>query len=287
MKALVLSGGGSKGAYQAGALQHILGNLGKRYDIICGVSVGAINAAYLAQFSHGEELSAAEQLVKLWSNIKTTDIYKRWFPFGQWHALWQPSFFNSQPMIDLITRNINLDKIRETKKLVSVGAVSISSGKYTIFNQDHPDFIKAVIASASFPVMLRPIKIGNQLWSDGGSKEITPLRTAIEMGAKEIDVIITSPEQRVKLFFENPNTIEILKRTFDLSSDKIMSNDIDKVLMYNKLARAGDPDRVEVKMNVIRPKFNLIEDLLDFTPDKIKLMMEKGYHDAEINDAFK
>ncbi len=280
MKALVLSGGGSKGAYQAGALQHILGTLRKQYDIICGVSVGAINAAYIAQFAAGEEALAAEEMKNLWLRIDTKDIYKRWFPFGRWHALWQPSFYNSQPMTDLITKNISHERILKSKKRVSVGAVSLSSGKYTIFGEGHPDFIKAVIASAAFPVMLSPIKIGNQLWSDGGSKEITPLRTAIDMGATEIDVIITSPETRIKLFFENPNTVEILKRSFDLSSDKIMANDIEKVLIYNKLARSGDPDRVEVQMNVIRPKHNLIEDLLDFNPVKIREMMEKGLNDA-------
>lgn len=280
MKALVLSGGGSKGAYQAGALQHILGTLRKQYDIICGVSVGAINAAYIAQFALGEEVQAANDMRDLWLNINTKDIYKRWFPFGRWHALWQPSFYNSQPMTDLITKSISHERILKSKKRVSVGAVSLSSGKYTIFGEGHPDFIKAVIASAAFPVMLSPIKIGNQLWSDGGSKEITPLRTAIEMGATEIDVIITSPETRIKLFFENPNTVEILKRSFDLSSDKIMANDIEKVLIYNKLARSGDPDRVEVQMNVIRPKHNLIEDLLDFNPVKIREMMEKGLNDA-------
>ncbi len=281
MKALVLSGGGSKGAYQAGALKYILGEKQIKYEIICGVSVGAINASFLAQFKHEEEIESAKQIVDLWLKIQNKDIYKRWFPFGRWHALWQSSFYNSKPLMDLITNNISLTRIRESNKKISVGAVSLSSGKYTIFNQDNDEFIKAIVASASFPVMLSPVRIGDQLWSDGGSKEITPLRTAIEMGATDIDVIITSPEHRVKLFFENPNTIDILKRSFDLSSDKIMSNDMEKVLIYNKLAEKGDPDRRVVKMNVIRPKHNLIEDLLDFTPHKVQEMIEKGYQDAK------
>lgn len=283
MKALVLSGGGSKGAYQAGALKHLIGTLQLKYNIICGVSVGAINAAFLGQFKHSEEVDASKELASLWLELNTQSIYKRWVPFGRWHALWQPSFYDSQPLIDLITRTISLDRIRGSGKLISVGAVSLSSGKYTIFNQDHEHFIKAVIASASFPGMLRPIEINGQLWADGGVKEITPIRTAIEMGATEIDIIITSPELRVKRYLDKPNTIDVLKRSLDLSADKIMANDIEKVYMYNRLARRGDPDRKEIKLNIIRPKNNLIEDLLDFTPSKIKEMMEKGYEDAKNN----
>lgn len=280
MKAIVLSGGGSKGAYQAGVLKHLLGNLKNQYEIICGVSVGAINSAFLAQYTLGNEIEASNKLSELWEKLENKNIYKRWFPLGKWHALWQPSLYNSQPLTDLIESTISLDRIRAAGRRVNVGTVSLSSGKYTIFNQTHPSFIKAVIASASFPIMLSPVKIADQLWSDGGSKEITPLKTAIDMGATEIDVIITSPEQRVKLFFENPNTIDVLKRSFDLSSDKIMSNDIEKVYIYNKLAASGDLERRVVKMNIFRPKNNLIEDVLDFTPSKVKIMMEKGYQDA-------
>lgn len=280
IKALVLSGGGAKGAYQVGVLKHLLFEQENKYDIICGVSVGAINSGFIAQFFSGEEKQAYLALEKLWLGINTRSIYKRWFPLGKIHALWQSSFYDSQPLMDLVTQNLDLKKILAVGKKVSVGAVSLSSGKYTIFHQSHPDFVKAVIASASFPGMLRPIAIGDHLWSDGGVKEITPIRTAIDLGADECDVVITSPELRVKRFFEKPSTIDVLKRSIDLSSDKIMANDIEKVEMYNRLAARGDQDRKVVKLNIIRPHNNLTEDLLDFNPKKIKEMMLTGYQDA-------
>src|SRR5271170_3177108 len=166
MKALVLSGGGSKGAYQVGALKYLLGELENKYEILCGVSVGAINCAFVSQFEHGKEKECAEELNNLWSQLNNSSIYKRWFPFGSLHSLWRPSFFDSSPLYNLIHSKISLEKIRKTGKKSSVGAVSLSSGKYTIFNQDHNSFIDAVIASASFPGMLTPIRIGDQLWMD-------------------------------------------------------------------------------------------------------------------------
>jgi predicted patatin/cPLA2 family phospholipase len=217
----------------------------------------------------------------MWSALNTAKIYKRWFPFGRWHALWNRSFFDSSPMHQLLRGAIDLDKIRTSGKKVSVGTVSLSSGKYTIFDQASDHFIDAVIASASFPGMLTPVKFLGQLWTDGGVKEISPIKKAVELGADTIDVIITSPHTRVKRFIEEPTTVEILKRSLDLSTDKIMANDIEKIEMHNRLALAGLEDRKYVKINILRPDYNLIEDLLDFRPEKIKEMMEKGYADAK------
>ena len=281
MRALVLSGGGSKGAYQSGALKYILGEQEVKYDIFCGVSVGAINCAYLSMFHEGQEKLSSETLANLWSQLDTSKIYKRWKPFGRWHALFSKSFYDSSPLHNLLKTGLDLEKIRASGKKVNVGTVSLSSGKYTIFDQTSDHFVEAVIASASFPGMLSPVKFLGQLWTDGGCKEISPIKKAMEMGADEIDVIITSPQTRIKHFIENPNTVDILKRSLDLSTDKIMANDIEKVQMHNLLAKAGLADYKYVKLNILRPDYNLIEDLLDFRPEKIKEMMEKGYADAK------
>lgn len=280
MRALVCSGGGSKGAYQAGALKHIIGEKRTTYDAMCGVSVGAINVAFLAMSKAGEEIEAASQLSHLWGQLDNSKIYRRWRPFGRLHAIWNKSFFDSSPLHHLLHEHISLEKIRASGKQVNVGAVSLSSGKYTIFDQTSDHFINAVIASASFPVMLTPVSFMGQLWADGGIKEISPIKKAVELGADVIDVIITNPVNRMKKFLDNPTTVDILKRSIDLSTDKIMANDVEKVEMYNKLAQAGLTEKKYVELNIIRPENNLIEDLLDFRPFKIQEMMEKGYKDA-------
>lgn len=280
MNGLVISGGGSKGAHSVGAIDHLLGNLKLDFQIMCGVSVGAITVAFLAQFKTGEEELAASQLHHMWSQLSTKDVYVRWQPFGKWHSFWTGGFYNPAPLIKLIRDNISLDRIRQSGKQVSVGAVSLSSGKYTIFNQNSDHFMDAVIASALFPGMFPPIKIGNELWMDGGMKQISPIDVAVKMGATSVHTIVTSPEKRIPKFIENPSAIDSLKRAIDLSTEKIMSNDIEKVQMHNKLAQHGIPSYQFVELHIIRPKFNLIEDFLDFDPEKIKKMMEIGYIDA-------
>lgn len=68
-RALALRGGGSKGSYEVGFLKGMINNLDPidyRYDVVVGVSVGAINAALLALYEPGEEKAAVEELEGLW-----------------------------------------------------------------------------------------------------------------------------------------------------------------------------------------------------------------------------
>jgi len=269
MRALVLSGGGAKGAYQVGALKHMLGELKINYNAFCGVSVGALNSAYLSMFKSGEEELAYSELESLWNRVDTDKIYKRWFPFGRLHGLWSSSLYNSKPFT--------------SGKLAAVGAVSLTTGTYRVFHQDYPDFPKAVAASSSFPGMLIPIEMEGELWSDGGIKEITPLKAAISLGATEVDIIITSPKSNTKPFPEKPNAISVLLRTLDLMSDEIIENDLDKALLYNDMVVKGaaPPGKRFIKFNIIRPHTNLTEDSLDFSPEKLQEMKNIGYSDAK------
>jgi NTE family protein len=281
MKAVVISGGGSKGSWASGVLYHLLHDLKINFDILCGVSVGAINAAFLAQYHAGQEQEAASKMWDLWSQISNQSVYKRWFPFGRYHCLWKLGFFDSSPLHQLIRDNISLERIRATGKSVNVGLVSLTSGKYRNFDQRSDQFIDAVIASASFPVIFEPVKIGDEYFTDGGVKTISPITTAIELGAVDIQAVVTSPETRDKKFLKKLSIVDIMTRAFDLYTEKIMSNDIEKALYHNKLAAAGISGTRGVELNIIRPKFNLIENFLDFSPTKIREMMEQGYLDAK------
>ena len=83
-KALVLSGGGSNGAWESGVIWGLL-HYGNRYDymydVVAGVSIGSINASGLAVFEIGNELEASNYIFKTWENIDSNSIYKEW-PMG-------------------------------------------------------------------------------------------------------------------------------------------------------------------------------------------------------------
>ena len=212
-----------------------------------------------------------------WLKLDNSKIYKPWPFWGRIAAAWQKSFYDSSPLRSLIKENVSLDKIRSSGKKIAVGALNLHTGKYTVFNQDSDNFIDAVLASSAFPSALTPVKINNDLFIDGGMKTISPIKIAIEMGADEIDVITTSPDVRDKKFMQDPNIIDIVMRAFDVATDKILSNDIELAIMHNKLAEAGLSNKKPIKLRIIKPHYNLLDNVLDFSPRKILEMMENGY----------
>src|SRR2546421_3753562 len=78
-RALVLSGGGAKGSWQVGACQHLIVERGLWFDVIAGVSAGAVNAATLAQARDPDELAAElEHLRAVWLGLRgSRDVYRR------------------------------------------------------------------------------------------------------------------------------------------------------------------------------------------------------------------
>ena len=283
MKALVHSGGAAKGAWACGVIQYLLGDLGISYDIYTGTSVGAINTGFLAMFKAGEEKEAAQLLKDWWLKLDNSKIYKSWPYWGRIAAAWRKSFYDSSPLHELIRENVSLDRIRASGKKITIGALNLHTGKYTLFDQESDDFITAILASSAFPATLTPVKINNDLFIDGGMKTISPIKAAIEMGATEIDVITTSPDVRDKRFIEDPNIIDIVRRAFDVATDKILSNDIELAVMYNRLAEAGLTDKKPIKLRILKPHYNLLDNVLDFDPKQIAEMIEKGYQDAKRN----
>ena len=282
-KALVMSGGGCKGAFTCGTLKHLIGDLNYSYDIICGVSVGALNSAVLSMYPKEQVQDALKRLLEFWDSIDDSKIYKNWFPFGIIHCLWLKSFYNSQPLIDLVKSNVDLNKIRASGIKTSVGAVSLSTGLYRSFTPDDDNFVDAILASAAVPPGLKPIEIEGQLYTDGGIKHITPLKEAIDFGADEIDVILCcpSPENRTTKYDDNSTTINLALRAVDLMSDQIIDDDLKMALLYNKIVSLDtNSDKRFIKMNIYRPSFDLIDNSLDFSPEKRKYMMDIGYKDA-------
>lgn len=280
--ALVLSGGGAKGQYHVGAIQHLLGELGIKYDLVCGVSVGALIAAYLCQYPKGQEREASEALTRLFSSIENKDVWKHWIPFKYLHGLWKGGIMNSEPLMKTIERHLDPQKVRNSGRELRIGATSLSSGSYKIFTQHSVPLKDFIYASAAFPIAFSPKEIDGEYWSDGGIRTVTPIKSAIYAGATDIDVLMTSPEYSVPRFNPDPNTVEVALRTVELMSDQIVDDDLKKALLYNKLIEAGvEHEKRYINFRVIRPSGLVMENSLEFDKEEAKLVQLRGKIDAE------
>lgn len=277
-RALVLSGGGSKGSWQAGVIM----GLGQRflnarkvqsYDAFYGISVGAINAAALSQFLW----QGGEGLVEMWKTISNKDVKKHWLPFSFLSGLWKNSLFSTKPLERLLEKNFDP---RLVAKPCFVGAVSLNSNEIKYFDvRDQQTAIKSILASSAFPGFLEAQQIDGEWFVDGGVRDLTPLKLAIEHGADEIDVIICSnPFAAHKSNKKKFNVFEVLVEAVDSMMAEVMINDIKIAEMYNRLLKF-DPieGKRKVKINLIYPEAGLPFEVLDFDPKNIEKMLEMGF----------
>jgi len=282
MLCICLSGGGANGAYEVGALRYLLCEKGLKPEIYCGTSVGAINSSFLAQYPIGEDSEGILRLEQLWDKLDTSSIYTKWYNGWLWYlpVLWKKSVYNTQPVRDLIENNLDAEKIRSSGKKLRVIGVSLSTGECKTWGEEDFNIVKGVQASSSFPIFFTPVDVAGVAFSDGGLRNITPLRTAIDLGATEIYVITCSPE---RITFEANPDLSVLNqvtRTLDIMCDEINRNDIRKALLYNELCKyKKDGNKRFVDIKLIQPKAYL-GDSLDFSHAKNRGLFELGYQDA-------
>ncbi|MEZ0393111.1 MAG: patatin-like phospholipase family protein [Pseudobdellovibrionaceae bacterium] len=229
MKALVLSGGGARGAYQVGVLKAVGelardNNLENPFQILCGVSAGAINASFLAsechQFSKG-----TEKLVDLWASLKSERVFKtdilsmsriglQWMgelSFGGFGTTTEGrALLDTEPLLQLIRDNLNLPQIQENihnRKLsaLAITALDYQTSESITFVQanDHaPSWKKTrrrsektmiqpehVLASSSIPILFPATPVGSRHFGDGCVRNLSPLGPALYLGASELLVI--------------------------------------------------------------------------------------------------
>jgi len=205
-RALVLSGGGLKGAFQAGATYHLIVHRHCDFREIAGVSVGSLNAVILAQARRDEAPESslknmadrAEKLVDVWQNIRSsTQILKPRWPGWMWALAMRYGLFGTEsintfdPLMHLIQTNVDMDSLDRGRR-VRVGSVSLWDGTYqevgpsaTFPNNDRKYFLQYVYASALIPILGKMPRIQQSeddtdakqwiQYGDGGILNNTPI----------------------------------------------------------------------------------------------------------------
>ena len=192
--ALILSGGAARGAYEIGVLKALLPELQKAggIKIICGTSVGSINACFLASLIHLPVEKIVEGLEHYWLTLKREHVFiDNWAHAGLRSflgslRLGQPDFqglLDNTPLKRILENEISWESIRKNIKdeliyALTVTATSVSSGRSIIFYESHnpncisviptdthsrfvPDDIGAVhaLASTSIPIFFKSEQI--------------------------------------------------------------------------------------------------------------------------------
>lgn len=271
-RALILSGGGSKGSFQVGKLKQLV-EQGYRWDQITGVSVGAINAIYLGMFNKHEQHSGVLQLENLWrTKINgNSSVYDHWLPGSLTYvaSLWKGSLFDTSPLRSLIEMNVDIDKVKQSNVPIHIGVCSLNSGKFKTVLATESNIIDYVMASSSFPIAFPTIEIDGEVFTDGGIRNTVPIRTAIASGVSEIDVIINNPLElgiaRVSSSKLRSLTSKVF-RTIDILSDEVLVSELHELCLQNNIT-----------LRIHAPASHSEKHPLDFDKDHISKLIELGY----------
>ena len=220
--ALVLSGGGARGAYHVGVLAGLAERLpGLEFPILAGMSVGAINTIYLAAHP-GPLLGAVGGLRAEWNRLTTDAVYKirptrlaqsmvRWAWRGATRRRRDPvavrGLADTQPLREFLARCVNLRGIGANVaagrlRAVALSATSFTTGRSVTFvhgTADTPTWERVqrvavrtqltldhVMASAALPILFPAVRIGDEFYGDGSVRQMAPLAPALHLGAHAV-----------------------------------------------------------------------------------------------------
>ncbi len=288
---LLLPGGGTKGAFQAGALKYLINDFGRKYDVVAGFSIGALNGSAVAQGDFNRAL-------ELWENTKSPGD----FIGGNWS--FYKGLLSMKPLRKRIEAQLDVDKLRASKTKFLFTVVDLQKGVLVEKDKFAEPFIDWLLASCSIPGVFEPIEIDGHQFVDGGVLSMEPLAHAIREGVDEIDIIpcrsLKQPESEKRI----ATIIEVAQRCLDLIQSDMLRVDVDRCRGLNKVINKwgdfkGSVNIVEgfilnlaerredfplkeyrhVKLNIIQPDRDYI-DVLDFDQEKIRAAMDAGYEQA-------
>ena len=286
-RALVLSGGGAKGSWQVGACQHLIVERGLWFDVIAGVSAGAVNAATLAQARDQDELAAeVEHLRSVWLGLRgSNDIYRRrWLGALGTVLARRTSLYNAAPLRAILVHHIEPARVAASPIRLRVGYVDLLSGTYRTAGNDHPTIADAVLASCALPLIFPPVPLGDghELGVDGGLRRVTPLADALRVlaegrapGDEPDEVWVLAPHAAGPI--ARPplhNWLWVALRSIS-------------VLTSVPVSASGEPPGVDspgtpaaVTLRVLRPRDQLRGPSLNFHPRKVRTWYEDGLETA-------
>ncbi len=298
--AIVLSGGGARGAFQVGVLRQLMVEQGIVPKVISGVSIGAVNGFFAAQ--------GPDQIKKLesfWREVETSrDVYRsRWFAVMLMYLGWQwgyPSIYKPGPFQKRLRRYIRKAKGKEFISDFRCGAVDLISGNYKSINQDHHLLDQFIMACMSVPVIFPAIKIKDKkeklltgVYVDGALRNVTPLMEVIRHypDVTEIHVVMTTSTEINEYQDRFKKFRPLVTRSVDINQHEMLVRDIENVLIRNKLCQlvagrertggpASSPEMVSgyrhIDLKVYHPMYGDLDHLLKFDQASISHAIEAG-----------
>ncbi|MGA9325009.1 MAG: patatin-like phospholipase family protein [Salegentibacter sp.] len=288
MRALVISGGGSKGAFAGGVAQYLMEEAGRKYDLFLGTSTGSLLIPHLANGN-------VQKVYDIYTNVNQRKIFsinpfivkkkdgREYVTINYFNMFWQfvkkkRTFGESKHLWKHIRKNFSEADFAKLQShvedvVVTVSNLSKNRVEYkSIHDFSYEDFCDWIWISCNYiPFMSLATKNGYE-YADGGLGCVVPIREAIRRGATEVDAIILEAENMEynKVLGKNPFSLMI--NLFGFLLDQVEYHDV----VEGKLAAINK----DVKLDIYYTPTKLTENSLVFNKKAMASWWQQGFEYA-------
>lgn len=289
---LVLSGGGARAAYQVGVLRAIADLLPADYpnpfDIICGTSAGALNAAGLA--THANHLrDGVAMLESVWGEFRTEQVYRTdmagvlaraWrfvmtLVFGRLRRDLPISMLDNSPLRELLQQRLTMSNVQESidngfLRALCITASGYSSGESVSFFQGVPSLetwrrsrrigvdtqidIDHLMASAAIPMFFPAVRVNREFFGDGALRQLSPISPALHLGSEKVLVIGVGGQSRRHVREKTvayPSIAQVVSHIMNSSFVDSLEADVERLTRINRTLELI-PDEVRAQQTTLR-----------------------------------
>ena len=242
MRALVISGGGSKGAFAGGVAQYLIENKQLPYDLFIGTSTGSLLVGHLA-------LGKVDEIKSIYTNVTQEAIFDV-CPFtikrkkgvetigiNHFNVVrnilgGSKTFGESHNLKGLIKKHFSKDYFDELKKgktdvVVTVSNLSLNQVEYkSVKDFDYDEFCEWVWISCNYTPFMSLVKKDGCEYADGGLGSMVPIEEAIKRGATTVDAIILQTETTTFNRMPSLNAFSLLTNMFAFMLDRIENQNV-------------------------------------------------------------
>ncbi len=289
MRAMVISGGGSKGAFAGGVAQYLMQELNYKYDLFLGTSTGSLLISHLA-------LQKIEKIKEIFTSVNQESIFSN-CPFiiqkkygveniaiDHWNVLknfyrGSKTFGESHNLLQLIKNTLSVEEFETLKKgskeiVVTVSNLSLNQVEYKSINDcTYEEFCEWIWISCNYTPFMSLVRKDGCEYADGGLGNMVPIEEAIKRGATEIDAVILQTETTLFNRMPSKNAFALMTSMFAFMLDRIEHQNI-RIGKY--VAKHND-----AIINFYYTPVVLTTNSLIFNKEKMTAWWESGFNFAK------
>ncbi|WP_157206497.1 patatin-like phospholipase family protein [Mariniflexile maritimum] len=292
MRALVISGGGSKGAYAGGVAQYLIKEKGHQYNLFLGTSTGSLLVPHIAA-------DKIDKIYEVFTDVKQSNIFsinpfrvrkkgdREYVSINFLNSIWQfmkmkRTFGESKALKRYLKKHFTEEEfnfIRTTKEdvIVTVSNLSKNIVEYKSIKEcTYDEFCEWIWISCNYIPFMSLAKVNGFEYADGAFGCVVPIREAIQRGATEIDAVVLESENLEYMKVLGKNPFSLMLNLFGHLLDQVERSDI----LIGKLAAKNR----QVKLNLYYTPSKLTENSLIFNKKLMQSWWEQGFEYAKNKD---